>query len=77
MVFAAIWISDRSDLIIMERDPDALRGGYTTKLYLDTLKGGLLLFYDPEYIFQQDNAGIHRSEAAELWFETYGIHVIE
>ncbi|PKX96306.1 uncharacterized protein P174DRAFT_364688, partial [Aspergillus novofumigatus IBT 16806] len=32
---------------------------------------------EPGLIFQEDNAGIHRSDAAELWFETYGIHVLE
>ena len=61
----------------MEHDSNAPRGGYTTKSYLDALEDGLLPFYEPHYILQQDNPGIHLSEAAELWFGTYGIHVIE
>lgn len=51
IVFAIIWISGRLDLVIMERDPDAPRGGYTTKSYLNALKDGLLPFYEPDYMF--------------------------
>jgi hypothetical protein len=53
MVFATIWIGGRSDLIVMERDPDAPRGGYTMKSYLDALEEGLLPFYEPDYIFSK------------------------
>lgn len=77
MVFGVIWIGGRSDLIVMERDLEAPRGGYSTNSYLEALENSLLQVYKPGFMFQQDNAGIHRSEAAELWFETHGIHVIE
>lgn len=77
MVYATIWIGGRSDLVVMERDPDAPRGGYSTNSYIKALEQGLLPFYEPGFIYQQDNAPIHRSAATEYWFETHGIWVME
>jgi hypothetical protein len=65
IVYATIWISGRSDLVVIERDPDFPRGGYSTNSYIDTLKQGLLPFYKPGFIYQQDNAPIHRSAATK------------
>lgn len=76
-VFCVIWIGGRSDLIIMERYLEAPRDGYSTNSYPGALENSLLQIYEPGFMFQQDNAGIHRSDAAELWFETHGIHVLE
>lgn len=47
MVWAAIWLDERgyprrSDLIIMQRDPDAPRGGYSAQSYIQALQQGLL-----------------------------------
>lgn len=77
MIFATIWIGGRSGLILMERDPDGTPGGYTTKSNLDLLEDGLLPFYEAEYIYHQDNAETHPSEATGLLFETHSIHVTE
>lgn len=60
-----IWKGGRSELIIMERDPDAKRQGYSAKSYLRTLEEGLLPHYDETRHFQQDNAGIHRAAVVE------------
>lgn len=61
MVYATIWIGGRSDLVVMERDPDSPRGGYSTNSYIEALEQGLLPFYEPDFTYQQDNAPIHRS----------------
>lgn len=49
---------DDTELIVMERDPATLRGGYTARSYTDTLFEGLLPLYNAQ-VFQQDNAPIH------------------
>jgi hypothetical protein len=65
MVWAGIWLGGRTGLVIIERDPDSRIGrGYTTNSYLDVLEEGFLPYYQPETIFQQDNARIHTSLGA-------------
>ncbi|KAK3940958.1 hypothetical protein QBC46DRAFT_363721 [Diplogelasinospora grovesii] len=49
----------QSDLIVIERDYDAPRQGYTAKSYQKALWEGLLPHYDETRHFQQDNAKIH------------------
>jgi len=51
--------SKRSVLIVMERDSESKKNGYTSASYLDTLYWGLIPVYHGE-LFQQDNAPIHR-----------------
>jgi hypothetical protein len=60
----------------MERDPEAPRGGYTTKSYLSCLREGLLPYYRPRDIFMQDNARIHTSRTARAFFADYRINLI-
>jgi hypothetical protein len=75
MVWGAIWLGGRSDLVIMERDENAPRGGYTANSYIAALDEGLIQVYTPGTIFQQDNASIHKSLMVRDWFETHGIEV--
>jgi hypothetical protein len=77
MVWGAIFLDGRSDLIFMERDPTAARRGYTTNSYLDTLEEGLLPIYDGTRHFQQDNAPIHTAEAAIEWLQIHQIEYID
>ena len=47
MVWGAIWLTPngrvgRSPLIIIERDPDAAKNGYSASSYIETLTHGLL-----------------------------------
>lgn len=77
MVWGAIWVGGRSDLVIMERDGDSKGNGYSTRSYLDALEKGLLPDYKPGGFFQQDNAKIHVSRNAQEWFERHGIWVID
>jgi hypothetical protein len=63
MVWASVWLDERgqprrSKLIIMARDPDAPKSGYSTKIYIEALTKGLLPHYQRSQLFMQDNAGV-------------------
>jgi hypothetical protein len=76
MVWCAIGLSiERSELIIMERDGKALRGGYTAISYIDALEQGLLPIYDGQ-TFQQDNASVHTAQITTQFLQQYGIFCI-
>jgi hypothetical protein len=73
MVWGSIWIDRRgrpcrSPLIIMERDPTTHRNGYSAQSYIETLELGLLPYYRPGEVFQQDNAGIYRARIVHRFF---------
>lgn len=68
MVWAAITITEKTSLVIMTRDPDAVRNGYTAWSYIWALEEGLLPIYKPGDAFQQDNARIHTAKSTqECW----------
>lgn len=75
MVWGGIWLGTRTDLIIMDRDEDSQRNGYTARTYIWALEEGLLPYYTPRTIFQQDNAKIHKAFVTQSWFEHHGIWV--
>ncbi|KAJ5563087.1 hypothetical protein N7535_002469 [Penicillium sp. DV-2018c] len=78
MVWGAIWLGGRSNLIIMERDEESpSQKGYTSKSYIEALEKGLLPCYTPGAVFQQDNAKIHTAFVTQEWFERHGIYVEE
>lgn len=69
-----MWVGGWSPLIIMER---ASTGGFTAWSYKKALEDGLLPFYNPHEVFQQDNAKIHVAVSTQKWFEEHGIWVID
>lgn len=79
MVWGAIWLGGRSELIVMEReveiDPASKKRGYTAISYISALEKGLIPYYQPGSIFQQDNARIHTAKLTQEWFETHGVYV--
>jgi transposase len=82
MVWASVWLDERgqprrSELIIMERDPDAQKGSYSTKSYIDALTRGLLPHWRRSQLFMQDNARIHTSRSAMRFFQQHGITPID
>jgi hypothetical protein len=82
MVWAAIWVTPngkvgRSPLIIMERDFESKKHGYSGRSYTQTLEEGLLPQYRPGQMFMQDNAPIHNSKWTKDWLETHGIWTID
>lgn len=82
MVWAAIWLDERgyprrSDLIIMQRDPDAPRGGYSAQSYIQALQQGLLPHWRPSQRFMHDNARIHTAQVVANFMANHEIQPIE
>jgi hypothetical protein len=48
-------------LVIIERDSDAPRRGYSAQSYIEALTKGLLPHWRRSHLFMQDGAGIHRA----------------
>ena len=63
MAWGAIYRTGRSPIIIMDRDEQSARNGYTARSYQKALSEGLLPIYDGMRLFQQDNARIHTCAA--------------
>ena len=78
-----VWVSiggssttdKRSELVIMERDPESKRNGYSAILYIDALKEGLLPMCNGE-LFIQDNAPIHTAHVIRAWTNNNGVHYL-
>lgn len=77
MAWGAIYGTGKSDLVIMERDQDAPRKGYTAKSYQKALAKGLLPIYNGTRQFQQDNARIHNFGGTPQWLQQHCIQWIE
>ena len=77
MMWAAIWLGGRSEIIVMRRDPESSHQGYTQSSYIWALEEGLLPIYRDGYLFQQDNARIHRTPRVTEWLFTHGIETFE
>jgi transposase len=81
MVWGCVWLDERgvarrSKLVIMERDPDAKKRGYSAKSYMEALTKGLLPHYRRSQLFMQDGAGIHRSRAVMAFHQEHHINAI-
>jgi transposase len=77
MVWAGIWIDGKSDIIFMERDPDAPKKGYSAKSYQNALLEGLIPIYEDWRYFQQDNARIHLTKGTPEFLKEHGIEYID
>ena len=78
MVSAAFWgYGERSDLLILERDFDSKKNGYSANSYLALLEELVVPNYTDGLIFMQDNAPIHTAKKVKEWFEERGINVTD
>jgi len=81
MVWAAIWWKygkvHKSDLVILGRDWESKKMGYTANSYLDVLDDQLPRIYEPGLIFMQDNAPIHTAKKVKDWFEEAAIPLLD
>ena len=60
IVSAAFWgDGQRSDLLILERDFESKKNGYSVNSYLALLEELVVPNYTDDLIFMQDNAPIH------------------
>lgn len=82
MVWGCIWLDEqghprRSRLVIMERDLDAPRGGYSAQSYIQALTKGLLPHWRRSQLFMQDGAGIHRSRVVAAFLQRHHVSTIK
>ena len=74
MIWAAIYgENEKSELVIMRRDPESPRRGYSAASYCESLEEGLLPIYENNMIFMQDQAPIHRSNKAQRWLQEHSV----
>ena len=67
----------RSDLIVMERDLKAPKGGYSAESYLKVLEEQIPRIWEPGLIFMQDNAPIHKASIITKFLEENGVKVLK
>src|SRR5580692_4964138 len=76
MFWAAFGFGCRSDLVVMEGDQNAKRGGVTAKVYLEVLAEHLPTILEHDSVFMQDNAPIHKAHKVAAFFAEMGIDVM-
>jgi transposase len=82
MVWASIYIdsrgrTQRSPLVIMQRDANAAHNGYTADSYIDALEEGLLPSYRPGERFMMDNTRVHTAKRTAEFLESHGVWTID
>ena len=77
MIWGAIYGDGHSDIVIMDRDPDSEKSGYTANSYLTVLREQLPRTWQPGMTFMQDNASIHTAAKVKKWLEDESIPLIE
>ena len=82
MVWTCIWLDERgrprrSKLVIIERDPDDLKGGYSAQSYIEELRKSLLPHYRRFELFMQDNASVHTAHAVRAFLAKHGTTTID
>ena len=77
MIQGAIHGEGRSDIVLLERDPDSEKSGYTANSYLAVLREQMPRIYEPGRKFMQDNARIHTAKKIINQFQEEGIDLME
>jgi len=77
MVWGAIWLDGRSDLVIMKRDEESKGGGYSANSYLKVLEEEMPKCFEPGRVFMQDNASIHTAKKVIQWCEDHAILLLD
>ena len=76
-VGGAIWLGGRSDLVVMEGDPDAPRGGYSAWSYIQVLDDQIPTMYEPGMVYMRDGARIHTAASVKEWLEEHDIECLD
>jgi hypothetical protein len=76
MIWGAIWLGNRSDLVIMKRDDDAPNQGYSARSYITVLEEQMPRIYQPSIVFIQDGARIHSAKKVKEWLAENGIETL-
>jgi hypothetical protein len=62
MIWGAIHGDGRSAVVIMDRDPDSEKSGYTANSYLTILNDQMPRVWEPGMTFMQDNTRIYTAK---------------
>jgi hypothetical protein len=76
MFWAVFGFGYRSDLVVIERDQNAKRGGVIAKVYLEVLAGYLPTILEYDSVFMQDNVPIYKAYKVIAFFAEMGIEVM-
>lgn len=71
------WQEGASDLILLERDFESKKYGYSANSYIAFLEEAIPTLWEPGLIFMQDNAAIHTAKKVKKWFQGQAILVLE
>jgi DDE superfamily endonuclease len=77
IIWGAIYGEGRSDIVIMDRDPDSEKSGYTANSYIAVLNDQMPRIWELSRIFMQDNAKIHTAKIIKKRFKDKSIQLIE
>jgi transposase len=76
MFWGAIKYNLKSNLVPLNGDPDAPKGGFTARLYVELLEEYLPTLLDFDSIFMQDNAPIHTARLVTDYLLIEGVEVL-
>jgi transposase len=77
MFWASFTWGRRTNLVVMEGDPDSPRGGVTARRYIAVLEEYLPTILNHDSIFMQDNAKIHKAHIVRDWFIDQGTELMD
>jgi hypothetical protein len=66
----------RGALILMERDPDAPRNGFTAWSYTEALDEMLTELWAADSLLLQDNARVHTAAHTIAWLQENGVNLL-
>jgi hypothetical protein len=77
MIWGAIYGDRRSDIVIVDRDPDSEKSGYTANSFVAVLNDQIPRIWQPGMIFMQGNALIYTAKIIKKWFEDESVPLVE
>jgi hypothetical protein len=76
MFWAAFGFKCKSNLVVIEGNKNAKRGGIIAKVYIKVLRKYFPIILEHNSVFMQDNALIYKAYKVIEFFEEMGIKVI-
>ena len=77
MYWAGIRLDDHTNLVLMERDSNSPRQGYSNVSYRKALDEGFLPLHHRDNIYQHDNSRVHTAKESTAWFLRHAAFFIE
>lgn len=77
MFWAVFGYGIRSDLVVMDGDPESKKGGVSSRVYRAVLEEHLPTVMEGDSIFMHDNASIHRANIIKQWLKEQAFEVME